>query len=96
MEINSTHQITDYYQFLEKTSGKIFNVLELDLSYIEGLPNKECLEEKQTYFLKSYFYQMIGSYRFIQKKKALIQKNVYNIKMKNNFSASFTTVNEKN
>ena len=94
--MESSHFISDYYQFLEKTSGKIFNVLEIDLKYIEGLPNKDFLELNRAYFIKSYYYQMAGSYIFIQKKTAPIERKIFKIKYKNNFSSTLICVNEKN
>lgn len=89
-------QSADYYQFLEKNTGKVFNVLEDDLHYVEGLPSKDVLQETIAYFVKCYYYQMAGSYIYLQKKTAPVHKSITRIKMENNLSSSFITISETN
>ena len=89
-------QSANYYQFLEKTTGKVFNVLEDDLQYVEGLPSKDDLQETIAYFVKCYYYQMGGSFIYLQKKNGPVHKSITQIETKNNFFSSFITINETN
>ena len=89
-------QSANYYQFLEKNTGKVFNVLEDDLQYVEGLPSKNNLQETIAYFVKCYYYQMGGSFIYLQKKNGPVHKSITRVKIKNNYSSSFITINETN